>query len=176
VPAPDISRIQPFGPKAQYVNVIIETPKGSPAKYRYDEETGLIVYDKAMPVGQSFPFDFGFLPSTTGGDGDPLDVLVVTDQPLFPGCLVHGKLLGVIEAEQSEGGKKERNDRLVAVPLQVKSGKPPAGSIERLDAALVQKITQFFVTYNEAQGKKFKVLRSAGPAEAAKLIRAGMSK
>src|SRR5215831_6683062 len=136
----DISRMPPFGPKSEYVNAIIETPKGSRTKFKYDEEHGLFMFDKALPIGQSFPFDFGFLPSTKGGDGDPLDVLVLTDEPTFVGCLVHAKLLGVIEAEQTENGETERNDRLVAVPIEVKSGKASSGTVDRLEQGLVRDI------------------------------------
>src|ERR1051326_1841351 len=172
--ATKISRMRPFGPKSEYVNVIIETPKGSRTKFKYDEESGMFIFDKAMPIGQSFPFDFGFLPSPKGDDGDPLDVLVLTDEPTFVGCLVHARLLGVIEAEQTENGETERNDRLVAVPLEVKSGKPPAGAIDHLEPSLARKITKFFVTYNDLQGKRFKALRFAGPEHAGKLIRAAI--
>jgi inorganic pyrophosphatase len=175
MPAVEISRMRPFGPKSEYVNVIIETPKGSHSKFKYDEESGMFMFDKAMPIGQRFPFDFGFLPSTRGDDGDPLDVLVLTDEPTFVGCLIHSKLLGVIEAEQTEDGETDRNDRLIAVPLEAKSGKPPAGAIDHLEPGLARKITRFFVVYNELQGRQFKALRYAGPERAAKLIRSGMS-
>src|SRR5215213_990364 len=70
------------------LNVIIETPKGSRNKFNYDEETGLFKLGGVLPAGASFPFDFGFVPSTLGGDGDPLDVLVLMDEPAFAGCLV----------------------------------------------------------------------------------------
>src|SRR5262247_3666073 len=134
----EISRIPPFGPKSEYVNVIIETPKGSRTKFKYDEEHGLFMFDKALPIGQSFPFDFGFLPSTRGGDGDPLDVLVLTSEPTFCGCLIYAKLLGIIEAEQTEEGKTVRNDRLIASPLDFRSRKPSAGAIEQLEPHLVR--------------------------------------
>src|SRR5215470_4141432 len=134
--AGNIMRLRPFGPKSTYVNVIVEAPKGSRTKFKYDEEHQLFLFDKTLPLGQSFPFDFGFVPSTTGGDGDPLDVLVLTQEPTFVGCLVHAKLLGVIEAEQIEKGKTERNDRLIGVPVEAKSGKPAEGAIDGLDATL----------------------------------------
>jgi len=171
----DISRISPFGPKSKYVNAIIETPRGSRTKFKYDEEYGLFMFDKAMPIGQSFPFDFGFLPSTKGDDGDPLDVLVLTDEPTFVGCLVHAKLLGVIEAEQTENGETERNDRLIAIPLEAKSGKPPEGAVDHLEQSIVRKITKFFVAYNELQGRRFRALRYAGSERAEALIRSGIS-
>src|SRR5687768_1900762 len=97
------------------INVIIETPKGSRNKYEYDEKFGLFVLNEVLPAGASFPFDFGFVPSTKGEDGDPLDVLVLMDEAAYPGVLVPARLIGVIEAEQTEGGKTERNDRLIAV-------------------------------------------------------------
>jgi len=175
MPARDPLRMSPFGKNSEYLNVIIETPKGSRTKYRYNEENGLFMLDKAMPIGQSFPFDFGFLPSTRGGDGDPLDVLVLTSDPTFPGCLIHAKLLGVIEAEQKEDGKTERNDRLIANPIDFRSRKLSAGAVERLEPNLVRNITNFFVVYNELQGRQFKFLRSAGPEHATSLIRAGMA-
>src|SRR5262249_59130695 len=110
----------------------------SRTKFKYDEKHGLFIFDKALPIGQNFPFDFGFLPSTKGGDGDPLDILVLTDEPTFVGCLVHAKLLGVIEAEQTENGETNRNDRLIAVPIEVKSEKPSPGAIDRLEATIVR--------------------------------------
>jgi inorganic pyrophosphatase len=171
----DIPRIRPFGPKSEYVNVIIETPKGSHMKFKYDEDNGLFIFDKTLPIGQTFPFDFGFLPSTRGGDGDPLDVLVLNEEPTFVGCLIHAKLLGVIEAEQTENGKTERNDRIVAIPVEVKSGKPPAGATTRLEPGIARNIIKFFVVYNRSQGKRFKALRVAGPERAESLIRRGMS-
>jgi inorganic pyrophosphatase len=173
LPTRDLSKLRAFGPRSAYVNVVIETPKGSRYKYKLDEDEGLFVLDKAMPVGQHFAFDFGFVPSTQGEDGDPLDVLVLTEEPTFPGCLIHAKLLGVIEAEQTNRKKAERNDRIIAVPIEVSSGKPPAGAPEKLTSELVRNIEKFFVSYNEAQGRKFKVLRHAGPKRAAALIRYG---
>jgi len=170
----NISRLRPFGPKSEYINVIIETPKSSHTKFKYDEKENLFVFDKTLPMGQSFPFDFGFVPSTKGGDGDPLDVMLIADDPTFVGCLVHAKLLGVIEAEQTENDKTERNDRLIAVPLEAKTGKPSRGAVEHLESSLATKITEFFVTYNASQGKLFKTLRCAGPARAMVLIKAGM--
>ena len=172
----DISHISPFGPKSEYVNAIIETPKGSRTKFKYNEEHGMFMFDKALPIGQSFPFDFGFLPSTKADDGDPLDILVLNDAPTFVGCLVHAKLLGVIEAEQTENGKTERNDRIIAVPLEAKTGKPPEGVIDHLQPSIVRNITKFFVAYNELQGKRFKMVAHAGPERAEALIRSGLSR
>jgi len=171
----NISRLRPFGPKSEYINVIIETPKGSHTKFKYDEKENLFVFDKTLPMGQSFPFDFGFVPSTKGGDGDPLDVMIIAAEPTFVGCLVHAKLIGVIEAEQTENGETERNDRLIAVPIEAKTGNLSSGAVDHLETSLAREISDFFVVYNELQGKRFKTLGCAGPERAAALIRAGMS-
>jgi inorganic pyrophosphatase len=96
------------------LTVIIETPKGSQNKYAYDPRFGTFVLDGVLPAGAVFPFDFGFVPSTIGDDGDPLDVLVLMDAAAFTGCIVASRLIGVIEAEQTENGKTFRNDRLIA--------------------------------------------------------------
>jgi inorganic pyrophosphatase len=70
------------------VNAIVDTPQGSQSKFKFDEQTGLFALDGAMPAGSVFPFEFGFIPSTAGGDGDPLDLLILLDAPTFVGCLV----------------------------------------------------------------------------------------
>src|SRR5438105_9094463 len=97
------------------VNVIIDTPRGSRNKYKFDEKLGLFKLRHVLAAGLAFPFDFGFIPDTKGGDGDALDVIVLNDEALFSGCLVAARLIGIIEAEQTHAGKTSRNDRLIAV-------------------------------------------------------------
>ena len=110
------------------LNVVVETPKGSHNKYAYDEEFGAFRFQAVMPEGNLFPHDFGFVPSTLGEDGDPLDVLVLLDVSLPVGCLLSARPLGVIEAEQRErDGTVERNDRLLAVATKARThrARPP---------------------------------------------------
>src|ERR1043165_247025 len=85
---------------------IIETPKGCRNKFDYDPDSGLFMLGGLLPEGMMFPFDFGFIPSTLGGDGDPLDILVLMDAPAHVGCLIEVRVIGIIEAEQTEGGKR----------------------------------------------------------------------
>jgi inorganic pyrophosphatase len=87
------------------VQVIIETPKGSRNKYAWDQDQQVFALKKVLPEGMVFPHDFGFIPSTEGDDGDPIDVLVLMDQPVFTGCLVKGRLVGVIEGQQTGKGQ-----------------------------------------------------------------------
>lgn len=164
--------LPPFDPDTDDLNVIIETPKGSRNKYTYDEQRGLFKLGGVLPAGASFPFDFGFVPSTVGGDGDPLDVLVLMDESAFPGCLIPTRLIGVLEAEQTEEGETGRNDRLIGVASHSRLHH----EVQRLDQitpALVDEIEHFFVSYNEAKGKQFKVLRRAGPQEARRIVEDG---
>jgi inorganic pyrophosphatase len=97
------------------VNVVVDTPQGSRNKYKFDEQHGQWRLSKVLPQGMRFPYDFGFIPSTRGEEGDPVDVLLLMDEPAFPGCVVPARLIGVLEAEQTEDSKTVRNDRFVAV-------------------------------------------------------------
>ena len=158
------------------LNVVIETPKGSRNKYDYDERLGLFKLGGVLPSGASFPFDFGFVPSTVGGDGDPLDVLVLMDEPAFAGCLVRTRLVGVIEAEQTErDGETTRNDRLVGVAADSRLH-TRVRRLEDVGPALLEEIEHFFVSYNQIKGKKFEPLGRFGPERARGLVEEGMKK
>src|ERR1700738_453524 len=112
----DPTHLQPFDEEdSDLITVIIETPQGSRNKYAFDPEERIFALKKVLPAGMAFPYDFGFVPSTRGGDGDPLDVLVLMDEPAFPGCKLTCRVIGVIQGEQGNKKKTERNDRVVAV-------------------------------------------------------------
>ena len=158
------------------LNVVIETPKGSRNKYNYDGELRLFKLGGVLPSGAVFPFDFGFVPSTLGGDGDPLDVLVLMDEPAFAGCLVRVRPVGVIEAEQTErDGETERNDRLVAVAAKSRLH-GNVRTLEDLGSGLPEEIEHFFVSYNQVKGKEFKPLGRFGPVRARKIVEEGVTR
>ncbi len=100
-----IARLQARDPDTGDLNVVIDTPQGSRNKFTWDEEHQVFKLAGILPVGAVFPYDFGYVPCTVGGDGDPLDVLVLMDEAAFAGCLVPARLIGVIEAEQTEAGQ-----------------------------------------------------------------------
>src|SRR6202795_3589971 len=104
-------------PKKGQCRVVIETPKGSRNKFDYDPKSDLFMFGGLLPEGMMFPFDFGFVPSTLGDDGDPLDILVLMDAPAHVGCLIEVRIIGVIQAEQIQDGKTETNDRLLGVAV-----------------------------------------------------------
>jgi inorganic pyrophosphatase len=165
------SNLPAFDPETGKLNAIIEAPKGAHNKYKFDREKGLFELDKTLPLGMVFPFDFGFVPSTQGEDGDPLDVLVLLEESVFCGCVVPARLIGVIEARQTQQGESFRNDRLIAIfeKQQLYAG---VRELKDLDEELLQKLEQFFMLYNEAQGKKFKPLRRSGAKTARKIVEA----
>lgn len=149
---------------------IIETPKGKRSKYDYDPDTGLFKLGGLLPEGMTFPLDFGFVPGTRGEDGDPLDVLVLSDEVTFTGCLLGVRLIGVIEAQQTErDGQSVRNDRLLAV-TQASHLYGEITEIGQLPDKTVEGLTQFFVNYNALKGKRFEVLGVHGPERASALV------
>src|ERR1700688_1667021 len=131
---------------------IIETPKNRRNKFDYDPESNLFKLGGLLPEGMMFPFDFGFIPSTLGGDGDPLDVRVLRDEPAHVGCLVDVRIIGVIEAKQIEDGETERNDRLLAVAIHSYQHED-VSTIADLSSVILDQLEQFFVSYNKLRGK-----------------------
>jgi inorganic pyrophosphatase len=168
-------RLKPLD--GQTLNVVIETPKGSRNKFNFDEEIGIFKLGGVLPAGAVFPFDFGFVPQTIGDDGDPLDVLVLMDEPAFAGCWVPARLIGAVEAEQTETqngkSKTDRNDRLIAVAENSRNHTDVI-SLEQLSENLLAEIEHFFASYNEIKGKQFRVLGRADATRAHKLVQAGV--
>jgi inorganic pyrophosphatase len=168
------SRLSPFDKKKNEWRIVIETPKGSHNKYKYDEGLGLFLLGGVLPQGMSFPYDFGFLPGTLAEDGDPLDVLLLMDFPAYPGCVVAGRLIGVIEAKQTEkDGETTRNDRLVAVPTESRLYRD-LKNVDEIGDDRLKEIEGFFISYNQVRGKKFKVLSVRGPHRAEGLAQEAM--
>jgi inorganic pyrophosphatase len=171
-----LSQLQTFDPDSGELNAIIETPKGSRNKYDYDERQGVFKLGGVLPSGASFPFDFGFLPSTLGEDGDPLDVLVLMDEAAFAGCMVPVRLIGIVEAEQTErDGETMRNDRFIAVASNYRQQRD-LHSLDDLAPTLMDEIEHFFVSYNSIKGKNFRPLHRSGPERAQELLKVGQKR
>ena len=121
----------------------------------------------------SFPFDFGFIPSTAGDDGDPLDVLVLMDEPVPAGTVVPSRLIGVIEAVQTEkDGETEKNHRLIAVSEACQLF-AEVRKLTDLPDAVTSQIEHFFISYNEQAGKKFEPRGRSGRKRAEKILADG---
>lgn len=160
-------------PKKRICRAIIETPKGCRNKFDYDPDSNLFMLGGLLPEGMMFPFDFGFLPSTRGGDGDPLDILVLMDAPAHVGCLIEVRLIGIITAEQTEDGKTESNDRLLGVAVHSYDHED-LESISDVSKTLLEQLEQFFISYNKQRGKKFRVTGTGGPKKALQFLKAGI--
>jgi inorganic pyrophosphatase len=167
-----LSETETFDEK-ENLRVVIETPKGSRVKYAYDPACDCFVLKTVMPCGMSFPYDFGFIPSTLAEDGDPVDVLVLMDFAVVPGCILGARPVGVIKAEQKANGSEwERNDRLIAVAAHARTH-DHVHSVKDLPSHLLDEIMAFFVNYNELHNKKFRPLDNGGPQKALEMVQAG---
>jgi inorganic pyrophosphatase len=149
-------RVPARSPNSQCVHVIVDTPAGSANKYKFDDELGVFRVSRVLPAGLIFPHDFGSVPGTCAADGDPLDVLVIGLPPTFPGCLVTVRLLGILHARQTEGGKTIRNDRLIGAG-QTPVNQSAIRRLQDLKAQQLADIEHFFKSYNEAQGRRFNI-------------------
>jgi inorganic pyrophosphatase len=164
----DVANIPAF--HHECIHVIIETPRFSRVKYSYDPKFKIIKFEKELPEGFSFPFDFGFIPNTKGGDGDPLDVLVLMNKSAEPGCLIECRVIGAILGNVREDGKKFRNDRILAVPAY-EEAYDRIQSIKDLKPHSVTQIENFFISYNRGKGKAFIPVDRVGKTAAMELIR-----
>jgi inorganic pyrophosphatase len=154
------------------LRVVIETPKWSRNKFAFNPDERVFELKKVLPAGMTFPYDFGFVPSTEADDGDPVDVLVLMDEPAFPGCVLACRPIGVIEGEQGEKKDKERNDRIVAVQEDAHSW-ADIKTINDLGDDFCRELEEFFVNYHRLSGKEYRVLGHKGPSAARKLVKAG---
>ena len=166
----DPTRLKPIDKKDGLLQVIVETPAGSRNKFAFDPDQSVFALKNVLPAGMVFPYDFGFLPQTLAPDGDPIDVLLLMDEPAFPGCAVKARLIGVIEGEQVDGKKRIRNDRLVAV-AEVNHMYANIRKLDDLPKKWVTELQQFFVNYHNLEGKKYELLGCKGHEAAMRLIK-----
>lgn len=165
----DPTRLKPIDKHDGILQVIIETPKGSRNKFSFDEKQKIFVLKKVLPAGMVFPHDFGFLPQTLAPDGDPIDVLLLMDEPAFPGIAVRSRLIGIIEGEQLEGKKRIRNDRLVAI-AEANHMYANIRKIKDLPALFLRELQDFFVNFHRLEGKTYKLLGVKDTATALRMI------
>ena len=165
----DPTVLKPIDKQQGILQVVIETPKGSRNKFAFDPDQRVFALKKVLPAGMTFPYDFGFLPKTIAPDGDPFDVLLLMDEPAYPGVVVRSRLIGVIEGEQIENNKKNRNDRLLAV-AEANHQHANIKSFQDLPKEFLHELEQFFVNYHKQEGKEYRLLGCKGANEAMRLI------
>src|ERR1700710_2183782 len=139
------------------ITALVESPKGFNQKFDYDAEERRFTLSKILPAGLVFPFDFGMIPGTKGEDGDPQDVIVISESAAFPGCMIECRVIGALQAEQTErDGKKLLNDRFLGVLVDSHLF-PDINELEDLPESILNQLEHFFKNYNEQAGKAFQV-------------------
>jgi inorganic pyrophosphatase len=148
------------------INVVVEVPKGSRNKFEYDRSVDAFVLSRVLHSAVHFPADYGFIPQTYYEDDDPIDVVLLTEEPTFTGCVVPARAIGVMRMEDEKG----RDDKILAVPL----GEPRLNcyhDIHELPQHWLKEIKKFFEDYKELEGKKWsKVKKWMNAQEAGKII------
>jgi inorganic pyrophosphatase len=155
------------------VLAVIEAAAQSRCKFKFEARRGVFQLHNVLPIGTSFPHSFGFIPATLGEDGDPLDIVVLTDEPPPVATVIPCRLIAILEAEQAEDGKKIRNDRLLAVAV---SSERYASCRNRKDIEepVLRRIADFFDFYHREQGKtSFKAKHWKGAKAAQRVLDAG---
>jgi inorganic pyrophosphatase len=155
------------------IHVVVESPKGSRVKIKYEPSLCAFKFGRPLVAGLSYPYDWGFIPSTEAPDGDPLDAMVFSDFSLFPGVVIECRPFGVLRLEQNQKGsqKRQRNDRLILVPVKMprfETFKNP----KDLPLRWRQELEDFFVAATRFEGKDPKVLGWSGPKEADRMVKA----
>ena len=157
----------PIGKKApEIVNVVVEIPKGSHNKYEYDEELDEIKLDRVLYSAVFYPTDYGFIPETRSKDGDHLDVLIISSEPVFPGCIIEAKPISILYMEDEAG----IDEKIIAI-----STKDPytdeIESIDDVDKNFKNEIHEFFKTYKRLEHKEVTVKGWSGKAKAIDIIK-----
>lgn len=170
----DISKVA-YGRSTLDVNVLIENPMGGePVKYEIDKESGIMVVDRFLHTSMVYPGNYGFIPHTLSGDGDPVDVLVITRQAVVPGCLMRAIPVGVLMMEDDAG----QDEKIIAVPhTKLYPYHDNVTDIEDIRPILRDKIAHFFTHYKDLEPNKWsKVLGWGNAAKAAELIQEGLDR
>ena len=158
---PNFINLPPFTEDGD-IHAVVETPRGSRAKFAYDPKLKAFVLRKSLLTGLTYPYDWGFVPSTKADDGDPIDIMIVHDAATFPGLVMACRIIGILQIEQTAGGKSERNDRLFAVPRRSHS-EQGLRDVRELSKPVRQELEKFFIATEELEDKKLEILGWKGP-------------
>ena len=148
------------------VNALIEIPRGSRNKYEYDEELGVIALDRTLYSAVHYPTDYGYVPGTRGPDGETVDVMVMVEESVFPGCLVRVRLLGVLTIRKTNG---DPESKLLAVPVS-EPRFAEMRDIADVPRHLCEEIEHFFEVYKELEGSEIKSLGWEGAERAERVL------
>lgn len=166
--------IPPFGhDRKDVVNAIIETPRNQRQKYAFVSKYGLFQQKLLLPEGLMWPYDYGFIPRTLADDGDPLDVLFLGSEPTFTGCLVQGRVLGIVNLKKNG----VENDRIIARPMRQDGLTQDTDGFKDIDdvpADTVKNICLYLVEYSESEGNKIEFEGTKSRKHAIHAVRDGI--
>ena len=148
----DLSLI-PAQPEDGVINVLIEIPGGSKNKYEFDKDMNTFALDRVLFASVQYPFDYGFVPNTLADDGDPLDGMVMMDEPTFPGCVIAARPIGMLE--MIDGG--DRDEKILCVPAEDPRYNE-VHSLEDVAPHRLEEIAEFFRTYKNLEKKETEIL------------------
>jgi inorganic pyrophosphatase len=139
------------------VLVHVEISKNSRVKYEFDKELNMLICDRVLPVPFAFPFNYGFIPNTLSGDGDPLDVIIYMEEALVPNSLIKCRIIGALETTDEKG----EDIKLICVPLKnISFNEKHIENIDDINEYFIEKITYFYTHYKDMEkGKQVKVGR-----------------
>ena len=147
------------------VVVFVEVPSGSRNKYEFDDQLGAIVLDRRLFTSMAYPADYGFIEGTLGGDGDPLDALVLVGEPTFPGCRIRGRVVGVFHMSDEKGP----DEKIICVPL-----KDPAwmriSDLHDIPAERRNEIEHLFQVYQDLEEAKVETHGYGNRADAERIV------
>ncbi|MEA4957847.1 Inorganic pyrophosphatase [bioreactor metagenome] len=147
------TELNPGSEFPEVINAVIEIPKGSRNKYEYDKDIEAFALDRVLYSSVVYPADYGFIPQTIYDDGDPMDIMVLIDQPTFPGCVIASRPIGIMG--MIDGGDKDY--KILAVPVDDPKFKD-INNISDIPSHVLDEIEEFFKTYKNLEGKKVEVL------------------
>ena len=152
------------------MTIIIETPKGSHKKFKYDQRQEKFTVHKILPGSMVFPFDFGFVPQTRGDDGDPLDIVILSKSIHPTGTHLNSRIIGCLPAKQTDlKGTTIRNDRFVGVPDDA-GDYSDIHSLEQVPEETISNIQSFFISYLSAENKQVVFLPILNNRQATQLL------
>jgi inorganic pyrophosphatase len=156
-------------------HVVVESPRGSSLKLKFDADLKAMSISRPLPLGVMFPFDWGFIPSSKGPDGDPVDAMLLWDVASYPGIVVRCRALGVLQVEQNrrnhDRSERIRNDRIMAVPVEARR-EQSLDSVDALTSRVREELEQFAIAATALEGKDVRILGWGGASAALTLIRA----
>lgn len=150
---------------SKVVDVFVEIPTGSQNKYEFDKDAGVFRLDRVLYSPMHYPADYGYLENTLALDGDPLDALVLTTYPTFPGCVITTRIIGVLIMADDKG----QDEKLLGVPVDDPRWKG-VDSLSDIPEHKMKEISHFFERYKDLENKETKIDGWEGPEKAAQLI------